>query len=212
MKFRLTLPSIVGQCGLTLTVVLLTIAQSINAQSTLTLLEPTYNCSTRQITFRTSGGDGSKVEYMAPGVSGWTADANGTVDAAVVADGSVSVLKLFARQNGKVVSRDFNLRQVCGDSGVTPPPTKSGGSGESSITLTDPTYDCATRQITFRTTGGNGSVIEYMAPGITGWTTNATNTVDAAVAADNDANTLTLFARQNGKVVSRKFSIQQACK
>jgi hypothetical protein len=149
---------------------------------------------------------------MAPGITGWTTNATNTVDAATAADGSISVLKLFARQNGKVVSRDFNLRQLCGDAGVVPPPTKSGGTGESSITLADPSYDCSSRQITFRTSGGNGSVIEYMAPGITGWTTNATNTVDAATAADASANTLTLFVRQNGKVVSRKFSIQQACK
>ena len=212
MKFRLSPTSLAGRCGLSFSIVLMALTQSVQAQSGLALLDPIYDCNTRQISFRTTGGDGSKVEYMAPSVTGWTSEANGTVDAATMADGSTAVLKLFARQNGKVVSRDFNLRQLCGDIGIVAPPTKSGGTGESSITLTDPSYDCTTRQITFRTSGGNGSQVEYMAPGVTGWTTNATNTVDAGTAADGTANTLTLFARQNGKVVSRKFSIQQVCK
>ena len=188
----------------------MTIATTVNAQSTLALLDPAYDCNTRQLTFRTSGGDGSSVEYMAPGVTGWTTKTANILDASTAADGSVTVVKLFARQSGKIVSRDFNIRQLCGSTGIIPP-NKTGDIGSTDITLVDPSYDCNTRQLTFRTSGGNGSTVEYMAPGVTGWTTNAANVVDAGIAADGSVSIVKLFARQSGKIVSRDFNIRQLC-
>ncbi|OIN57692.1 hypothetical protein BLX24_18255 [Arsenicibacter rosenii] len=177
----------------------------------ITLADPSYDCNTRQLVFRTSGGNGSTVEYMAPGVTGWTTNATNVVDAGTAADGSVTVIKLFARQSGKIVSRDFNIRQLCGSTGVVPP-NKTGDTGSTNLTLVAPSYNCSTRQLTFQTSGGNGSTVEYMAPGVTGWTTNATSTVDAATVTDPSASALMLFARQSGKVVSYKFNLKDTCK
>lgn len=210
MKSRPALSSVFVRWGFLLIMLCMTIATTVNAQSTLALLDPAYDCNTRQLTFRTSGGDGSSVEYMAPGVTGWTTKAANVLDAATAADGSVTVVKLFARQGGKIVSRDFNIRQLCGSTGIIPP-NKTGDIGSTDITLVDPSYDCTTRQLTFRTSGGNGSTVEYMAPGVTGWTTNAANVVEAGTAADGSVSVIKLFARQSGKIVSRDFNIRQLC-
>ncbi len=39
---------------------------------TLTLLVPTFNCSTHQFIFNTSGGDGTPVRFFSVGITGWT--------------------------------------------------------------------------------------------------------------------------------------------
>ena len=80
-----------------------------------------------------------------------------------------------------------------------------------SFTLIDPLYNCSTRQLTFRTTGGNGTTIQYMAVGVTGWTTNPVQFIEEAVVADANNKTVQLNARQDGVTVSRIFNFRQAC-
>ncbi|MGV3561559.1 hypothetical protein, partial [Larkinella arboricola] len=46
----------------------------------LQLVAPDYNCQTGAITFRTTGGDGSPIEYMAIGVKGWSTNPNGVIE------------------------------------------------------------------------------------------------------------------------------------
>lgn len=61
-----------------------------------------------------------------------------------------------------------------------------------SFQLLEPVYDCKQNEVTFRSVGGFG--VEYMAPGVTGWTGNpGPHRVDAPVV--NDGNPLTLHAR-----------------
>lgn len=45
---------------------------STSSVSAVTILDPTYNCSTGEFTFRSSGGDGSQVSYRAVGITDWT--------------------------------------------------------------------------------------------------------------------------------------------
>ena len=78
------------------------------------LLAPAYNCYTGWLTFRTSGGDGSRVEYSAAGVTDWTSKANQTVSAGLRGDPKVILLK--ARQGGREVSLSFDLKANCGGS------------------------------------------------------------------------------------------------
>ena len=79
------------------------------------------------------------------------------------------------------------------------------------LSLTAPTYNCATGAITFNTTGGNGTLIEYQAPGITGWTTNPNQFVDQASRTASDVQPFTLMARQSGTVVTYTWNLKQAC-
>ena len=259
----------------------------------LTLLTPLYNCESGAITFRTSGGDGSPVEYFAIGVTGWTTQANQTVEPGLRAD--PKVLTLHARQNGvEVATLDFDLKAYCSGPPVNQPPVlvnpisnqstlvnqsytfiipgttfsdpengpltysisglpaglnASGLSitgipsqtGVSTVTvlaidnggltastsfalqvnpqppvggplaLVAPAYDCSTGAITFQTQGGNGSLIEYMAIGVSGWTTNPHQYVDQGLRTATDAGPLSLMARQSGTVVSYSFDLRAYC-
>ena len=79
------------------------------------------------------------------------------------------------------------------------------------ITLLAPTYDCATGAFTFRTSGGNSLPIEYMAIGITDWTTNPNQFVDKDSRTANDVKPFTLMARQSGQTVTYVWDLKAAC-
>ncbi len=79
------------------------------------------------------------------------------------------------------------------------------------LTLTAPTYNCATGAFTFNTSGGDGSTIEYMAPGITGWTTNPNQFVDEGSRTALDVQPFTLMARQNGVTVTLLWDLRAFC-
>jgi autotransporter-associated beta strand protein len=80
----------------------------------LTLLAPDYSCQTGAFMFRTSGGDGSLIEYYAvPGITGWTTNPNQFVDQEMRTAADAPVLTLRARQSGREVTLDWNIRAVC---------------------------------------------------------------------------------------------------
>ena len=172
------------------------------AGGTLALTEPLYNCNTRQITFQTTGGDGSPVEFRAIGVRDWSTNPVATIEAPVVADPNNSTILMEARQHGVVVTRVFNFRTYNCNGPVTPP---------SSLSLLAPIFSCATRQITFQTTGGNGSPIEFRAVGVRDWSTNPVAFIEAPVIADPNNSTILMEARQNGVVVTRVFNFRVFC-
>ncbi len=172
----------------------------------LTLTTPTYNCQTGAFTFNTSGGNGSPIEYMAPGITGWTTNPNQFVDEGSRTALDVQPFTLMARQNGVTVTLLWDLRAFCNGGPPPPPPPPPGA-----LTLTTPTYNCATGAFTFNTTGGNGSTIEYMAPGITGWTTNPNQFVDEGSRTALDVQPFTLMARQNGVTVTLIWDLRAYC-
>lgn len=171
----------------------------------LALTEPLYNCDTRQITFQSTGGNGSPVEYRAIGVRDWGTNPVAFIEAPVVADPNNTTILLEARQNGVRVTRVFNFRTAtCG--GTTTPPTQPG-----SLSLLAPQYNCATRQITFQSAGGNGTAVEYRAIGVRDWGTNPVAFIEAPVVADPNNATIQMEARQSGVVVTRPFNFRTAC-
>ncbi len=88
---------------------------------------------------------------------------------------------------------------------------KKYGPTPGNLALSQPTYNCATGAFTFNTTGGNGTLIEYQAPGITGWTTNPNQFVDKDSRTANDVQPFALMARQSGNVVTYTWDLKQAC-
>jgi hypothetical protein len=172
------------------------------------LTAPTYNCSTGAFTFNTSGGNGSTIEYMAPGITGWTTNPNQFVDEGSRTALDVQPFTLTARQNGITVTYIWDLRAYC--NGTPPPPPVNPPTGGALI-LTAPTYNCTTGAFTFNTSGGNGTTIEYMAPGITGWTTNPNQFVDEGSRTANDVQPFILTARQNGVTVTYVWNLKAAC-
>ena len=87
--------------------------------------------------------------------------ASSLIDIATAGDGSL----VYVTNNNQLVKLQPEA--------ITPNPPIGG-----SLALIAPTYNCATGAFTFNTSGGNGSPIEYQAPGITGWTTNPNQFVD----------------------------------
>ncbi len=82
------------------------------AQGTLTLSQPTYNCSTGAITFNTNGGDGSPIMYSAAGVTRSDMNSNnGTVEGGLRTDPKPIVIT--ATQNGNSTSYTFDLASFC---------------------------------------------------------------------------------------------------
>ena len=81
---------------------------------------------------------------------------------------------------------------------------------QSALTLTQPTYNCATGAITFNTTGGNGSAITYSAAGITRASASSNSgTIEAGLRADPKP--IVITATQNGVSTTYTFNIAAAC-
>lgn len=170
--------------------------------TTLRLLTPTYNCQTGFIQFQTGGGDGSPITYTAPGVTRANLTDNfGTVEPGLRTDPKVILIQ--AMQSGQTVSYAFNFDAYCRASGTTAP--------SDSLLLIAPTYNCETGAITFHTSGGDNSPIEYAAAGVTDWTTNSNQLVDRELRTTYDAKPLMLMARQNGYIVTHRFDLKAAC-
>ncbi|QJD77818.1 FG-GAP repeat domain-containing protein [Spirosoma rhododendri] len=164
------------------------------------LLAPTYNCQSGAFHFNTSGGDGTPIEYYAvPGITGWTTNPDQFVDRETRTATDAQPILLRARQSGKEVSLLWDIRAQCPLGNTT------------SLRLVAPSYSCSSGAFTFQTTGGDGSAIEFMAIGITGWTTNPNQFVDRETRTAADAPIITLRARQNGLEVSYEWNIRYVC-
>ncbi|UFH53578.1 Ig domain-containing protein [Spirosoma sp. KNUC1025] len=270
----------------------------------LALIAPGYDCATGAFTFRTTGGNGSQIEYQAAGITGWTTNPNQFVDKDSRTANDVQPFTLMARQNGNVVTYSWDLKATCSstptlkplialpipdqtytvgqdvyfvlgsyfnDPNISDPnyvpnwsistsalpaslslfvksselahtpavvivgtatapgvytvnvsahTTAGSASSTFKITITStstalalvaPDYDCSTGAITFKTTGGDGTLIEYQAPGITGWTTNPNQFVDKESRTANDVQPFTLMARQSGNVVTYIWDLRATC-
>jgi endo-1,4-beta-xylanase len=173
----------------------------------LSLVAPTYNCATNEFKFNTVGGDGSPISFSAVGISSPTTNCAARVDAEIAQDirdqrPNVDPFILSATQNGITVWYSWDALTACRSVPVTPP---------NGLALIAPTYNCQSGAFTFNTSGGNGSAIEYMAIGITGWTTNPNQFVDTELRTAADAQPLTLRARQNGTEVTYVWNIRAQC-
>jgi hypothetical protein len=178
----------------------LTVLPTSSTSSPLQLVMPLYNCQTGAFHFNTSGGDGTPIEYYAvPGITGWTTNPDQFVDQETRTAADAQPITLRARQSGKEVSLLWDIRAQCPIGNTT------------SLRLIAPSYSCSSGAFTFQTTGGDGSAIEFMAIGITGWTTNPNQFVDRETRTAADAPVITLRARQNGSVVSYDWNIRSVC-
>ena len=179
----------------------------------LALVQPGYDCATGQITFNTTGGDGSPIEYRGIGIVNWNRNPMQYIDAPVRADPNSTTVYLQARQSGIEVRYTFNFRDYCRTPGeiINPPvPNLPGPTGSQPLALIAPLYDCATGYITMRTINGNGSPITYSAPGVRrNALTDATGVVEDGLR--GDPKPLLLTATQSGITVSYTFDLGAFC-
>ena len=179
----------------------------------LALVLPGYNCATGQITFKTTGGDGSPIEYQGIGIVSWNRNPMQYIDAPVRADPNSTTVYLQARQSGVEVRYTFNFRDYCrtpGEIANPPGPNQPGPTGSQPLALIAPLYDCATGQITIRTVNGNGGPITYSAPGVRrNAPTDATGVVEAGLR--GDPKPIVLTATQSGITVSYIFDFGAFC-
>lgn len=262
--------------------------------STLQLTQPLYNCGSGQLTFQSSGGTGSAIEFQAAGVTPWTTNLSQTIELGVRLDPNSEPLLLMARQNGHIITRSFEFKSLCSGANRAPVfsgplplqhavtgkpfnyiipkgtftdpeeqditlaakglppginvsiktstsgpqwllgvPQKSGlytvtiiatdpqgasisGSilidvSPAPLSLTPPLYNCKTGEITFQSTDGDGSPIEFQAYGVTPWTTNPNQLVELGVRLDPNSKPLALMARQSGYLVYYTFDFRAYC-
>ena len=166
--------------------------------TSLKLLEPSYACKPGALSIYTSGGNGNLIEYMIPGVRGWSKNPNFIVPAAIRNNPDSQPLILLARQSGDIVSSTFNFRGYCEQ--------------QSPFEMVAPNYVCQTGRLTLYTMPGTGNTIEYMIPGVRGYSTNPNFVVPAAIRNNPNSQPLTLVARQNGVVVSILFDFREFCR
>ncbi len=165
---------------------------------TLTIVAPTYNCTTGSLTINTTGGNGSTIEYQVPGLATWTTNPTFTVPSWQLNGTSFT---LQVRQSG-VQANSYTYVTTC-DGGTPPTNPPTGGT----LTIIAPTYNCTTGSLTINTTGGNGTTIEYQVPGLGVWTTNSTFTVPSW---QLNGTTFTLQVRQSG-VQANSYSYLTTC-
>ncbi len=135
----------------------------------LTLLTPTYNCSTGDITFNTTGGDGSTITYTAVGVQRTSLTSpNGTVEPGLRAD--PKPLNIVAMQSGTTVNIGFDFAAFCTNpgSGTGTPPVSTTTCGSPAFTLNQPLrilgiaeVNCTVGSFRILTEGGNGQPIDF---------------------------------------------------
>lgn len=166
----------------------------------LALGQPTYNCATGAIMFNTSGGDGSPITFLAPGVQrSLLTNPTGVVEAELRGDPKLLVIQ--ATQSGRTVSTIFDFAAFC--AGQNPIPGTN-------LTFQTPVYNCATGAITFVTSGGDGSPITFSAPGIQRSSpTSPTGVVEAELR--GDPKPLTITAVQSGRTISTAFDFAAFC-
>ncbi|WP_221412956.1 T9SS type A sorting domain-containing protein [Rudanella paleaurantiibacter] len=104
------------QSGVTVTYVWNIRAQCpvIPSGGALTLLAPTYDCTTGAFRFNTSGGDGSPITFSAIGITGPTTNPNAFVDVELRTANDVQPLLLQATQSGVTVTYLWDLKAACG--------------------------------------------------------------------------------------------------
>ena len=88
---------------------------------------------------------------------------------------------------------------------VTPPTSPTTTTG---LTLSPPTYDCNSGQLTYSATGGNGQPIEYRIAGVRDWAASNSFSVPTAF---RTGTTLNLDARQSGTVIGIAFNPGVQC-
>ena len=109
--------------------------------ATFALVQPLFNCLNGLLTIRTTVGDGSPIEYQIPGVTGWTTDPVQVLPSGVFLDTRTTALLIQARQNGQVVSLNFNFRTFCAANypGNTRLATEEAGISLRAVVLGNPT-------------------------------------------------------------------------
>ena len=197
----------------------------------LTMLPPTYNCSTGAIRFNTSGGDGTTIRYRATGITGWSTEPNQYLDEGSRVNADTPPFTLYAEQSGRSITYTWSRQATCNTTTppsttapvttppvttppvtttTTPPVTTTTVPG-GSLTVLPPTYNCSTGAIRFNTSGGDGTTIRYRATGITGWTTEPNQYLDEGSRVNADTPTFTFYVEQSGKTVTYSWSRQATC-
>ncbi|MFC5412829.1 putative Ig domain-containing protein, partial [Larkinella bovis] len=119
--------------------------------------------------------------------------------------GSYSVTYTATDNQNAKTSVELTLTVNPGTTTPTPPTTPTTPT-TNPLVLLAPDYDCQTGRITFRTSGGDNTTIEYRADGVTDWTTTSTHTLLLTM---RQGSTLDIEARQSGKVI--KYTYKTAC-
>ncbi|WP_185155477.1 putative Ig domain-containing protein [Rudanella paleaurantiibacter] len=124
-----------------------------------------YNCSTGAIVFGSTGGNGSAVEYLSIGITGWTTNTNHVIEAGLRADPKPITVQI--RQNG-VLGQAFVFDFAAFCTGAPQPPASTTSCGSPTATLGSALQvtgvtevNCQTGSFRILTSGGNGSPISY---------------------------------------------------
>jgi hypothetical protein len=148
-----------------------------------------YDCFTGAIAFGKLSGDPNKtVEYRAIGVTDWTTNLTAKLDAEARTASDLNSINITARYVGEPASEVTYLWS-------RPAPCTQPIS-TTALSITVVSYDCFSGAITFGKLSSDPSkTVEYMAIGITGWTTNPQAKLDAETRTASDLSSINILAR-----------------
>ncbi|HLL93983.1 MAG TPA: putative Ig domain-containing protein [Spirosoma sp.] len=176
----------------------------------LTLLAPTYNCTTGAITFNTSGGDGTPIRFRASGITDWTTNPNQYLDEGSRVNADTPPFTIYAEQSGRTVTYIWSRQTHCAS--TTAPPTSTTTAPPTSTTVAPPTSTTVAPPTSTTTAPPTSTTVTpptstTTAPPTTGFAITGVNTVSCeTISAGLRRVTFTpLYSGLNGQAVT--FSV-----
>ncbi|OIN55656.1 hypothetical protein [Arsenicibacter rosenii] len=110
----------------------------------------------------------------------------------------------FSRHSDGFLSGSFEIGTPEATPAADPEPVAA-----EPLKLEKPDYDPATGEIEFRTSGGDGSAVEFSAIGVTRWTTETRHVIEAGIRNDPNSGPILIEALQAGKLGSYSFDLHE---
>ncbi|MBD2701213.1 hypothetical protein IC229_11240 [Spirosoma sp. BT702] len=173
-----------------------------------------YDCNSGVLQYQMTGGNGSPINLTLPGIFAGTINANNVSTHTFPSDARQGrSVNGYANQSGSQVSISFTTSCNLSSGNPNPPnnpnppstpnPPASGGS----LAFQIMGYDCNSGVLQYQFTGGNGSPIDVVMPGIFAGTVNANNLATYTFPGDaRTGRSMTGTATQGGNQISINFT------
>ncbi|WP_460950150.1 PA14 domain-containing protein [Spirosoma daeguense] len=169
-----------------------------------------YDCNSGNLQYQFTGGDGSPINVVLPGIFAGTVYSDNVATHTFPSDARQGrSISGYANQSGNQIAINFTTSCNLTSGGTTnPPPTNpnpptSGGSLAFQIV----SYDCNSGALQYQMTGGDGSTINLVLPGIFAGSVNANNVATHTFPSDaRQGRSISGYATQSGNQVSINFT------
>ncbi|GAB3960649.1 hypothetical protein GCM10028805_58260 [Spirosoma harenae] len=171
-----------------------------------------YDCNSGQLQYQFTGGNGSPIDVTLPGIVGGTMSADVVANYTFPGDGRVGrTVTGYAVQSGNRIDINFtngcNLTTNPNPPSNPNPPTQPNNPSNGNLAFQIVSYDCNSGLLQYQITGGNGSPIDLVLPGIFAGTVSANTVATHTFPGDaRTGRTVTGSANQSGNQIAISFT------